>query len=390
MIWANSGDSHVMEPDGLWEQRMPPELAARMPHTEQVDDRHEILHVDGKSFKRRMQWNPEVTEEDLRAAGQLARGREPGMRALDVFRPPGAFDVAVRLGDLDNEGIWAEVMYASLGLWTGLIKDPALYREGVKVFNDWLKEDYVDATDRCIPVAQISTLSVQDAVDETIRVAEMGFKAISLPNLLDDEVIQGWNHDIWEPLWNTAEDLGMVLASHIGSEAKDPEGKGFQAVKGPGGAVVNYVETTFGGQRLAAMLVASGVLDRHPGLKLLISEGGATWMPFIADRMEESYRQHGVWVRPKLSRSPTEIMYEQVYASFQHDRSAVAAAEFMGCRNVLWGSDYPHMEGTYGHTQETLKELFDGVDPAVTERVTRGAFLELFPHVGEPPALSAA
>ena len=259
----------------------------------------------------------------------------------------------------------------------------------MRVFNDWLKDDYVDATDRCVPVAQISTLSVEDAVDETIRVAEMGFKAISLPNLLDDEVIQGWNYEIWEPLWATAEDLGMVLASHIGSEAKDPDGAGFQAFRGPGGAVVNYVETTFGGQRLAAMLVASGVLDRHPGLKLLISEGGATWMPFIADRMEESYRQHGVWVRPKLSRSPREIMYEQVYASFQHDPSAVAAHTAMGCRNILWGSDYPHMEGTYGHTQETLHTLFDGVDDAARERITRGAFLELFPHVGEPAALAA-
>jgi hypothetical protein len=51
----------------------------------------------------------------------------------------------------------------------------------------------------------------------------------------------------------------------------------------------------------------------------------------------------------------------------------------------MWGSDYPHLEGTYGHTQNTLHELFDSVDGKVRHRITVGAFLDLFPHIGEPP-----
>jgi hypothetical protein len=53
---------------------------------------------------------------------------------------------------------------------------------------------------------------------------------------------------------------------------------------------------------------------------------------------------------------------------------------------VLWGSDYPHIEGTFGHTQKTLHELFDDQPDEVRHRITQGAFLELFPHVGPPPA----
>ena len=60
----------------------------------------------------------------------------------------------------------------------------------------------------------------------------------------------------------------------------------------------------------------------------------------------------------------------------------------MGYRNVMWGSDYPHLEGTYGHTQKTLHELFDNLDPAASERIRFGAFKELFPHVSDPPAES--
>ena len=68
-----------------------------------------------------------------------------------------------------------------------------------------------------------------------------------------------------------------------------------------------------------------------------------------------------------------------MYASFQHDRSAVAASTAMGWKNVCWGSDYPHLEGTYGHSQKTLHELLDDVEPAAARRIAVGAFQELFP-----------
>jgi predicted TIM-barrel fold metal-dependent hydrolase len=150
--------------------------------------------------------------------------------------------------------------------------------------------------------------------------------------------------------------------------------------------VLNYVETTYGGQRCVTQLIASGALDRHPELRVLVSEGGATWGPFLADLMNEGYRQHGFSVRPKLSKLPSEYLYEQVYASFQHDASAVAANWAIGWQNVMFGSDYPHAEGTFGHTQKTLHELFDDTDATVRRRIRTGPFQELFPHVPEPPA----
>jgi predicted TIM-barrel fold metal-dependent hydrolase len=132
-------------------------------------------------------------------------------------------------------------------------------------------------------------------------------------------------------------------------------------------------------------LVASGVFERHPGLKCIISEGGSSWVPFVGDRMNEAYRQHHMFVRPKLDRLPKEYLYDHVYTSFQHDESGPAANWALGYQNGMWGSDYPHIEGTFGHTQQTLHELFDDVDPAVSHRIRIGAFKELFPHVSDPP-----
>ena len=67
-------------------------------------------------------------------------------------------------------------------------------------------------------------------------------------------------------------------------------------------------------------------------------------------------------------------------------RTAVPAMTAMGYRNVMFGTDYPHIEGTYPHTQKVLHELLDGVDDATSDRIRLGAFLELFPSVGRPPA----
>ena len=372
-IWANSGDSHFLEPDDLWRANLPPRLAERMPRAEKdPDGEWETVHVDGQSFRRKI---PSPAKLEFLEASS---------------RAPGARDVGLRLVDLDEEGIWGEVVFPSLGMWNASFRDPAVLREAMRVSNDWAADTLLRASSRLVPTAQVSMLSIPDAVDELQRTASMGFRAVFLPTT-PPRALPDYNRDDWEPFWAAAEDASVVVAFHIGTDPIDLESDELGITyRGPGGAILNYTETTFSGQRATMKMVASGALDRHPDLKVLVSEGGATWVPFLGDRMNEGYRQHNRMVRPRLSRTPKEILYSQVYASFQHDESAVAAMTAMGYRNVLWGSDYPHMEGTYGHTQETLHTLFDGVDDEVRNRITVGTFLELFPEVGVPPALRAA
>ncbi|HZQ58171.1 MAG TPA: amidohydrolase family protein [Acidimicrobiales bacterium] len=369
-IWAHSGDSHFIEPADLWHQIMPKAQADRMPRTELLSDHEERVTVDGKSFVRTI---PKI----LRAKGAT------GETIAELsHRPPGARDVRQRLRDLDEEGIWGEVVYQSIGLWSALIEDRQLIRDAARAENEWLAaEIQAVAPDRLVCAALMPMLDVADAVAELQHAAEVGLHLVSLPTG-NPPGTEDWNHDSWEPLWAAAEEAGMVVGFHIGTDGGDQSA----VFRGPGGAILNYVHTGYGGQYAAMKLVTGGALDRHPGLKVLVSEGGATWVPFIGDRMNEAYRQHGMFVRPQLSRLPKEILFRQVYASFQHDESAPAALWAMGYQNVLWGSDYPHLEGTYGHTQKTLHELFDDVAPEVRQRITRGSFEELFPHVSAPPA----
>jgi len=367
-IWANSGDSHLVEPDDLFETSLPADLAARMPRSVKHEDgRHETLYVDGKEFVRSMPSATLLVDEN-------------GKSVTD--RAPGANDPVLRLKDLDQEGIWAEVVYPSIGIWTSSIEDPALLAAGASAINDW-SITYQQSSLRYVCTATIPLLDVDDAVAEIRRASALGFKAgffSVVPPAKDD-----WNYPSWEPVWEALSETGMVLAFHIGTEPFAGDSFAGRYLRGPGGAILNYMETTYGGQRAVSKMIASGVFDRHPTIKVLVSEGGATWGPFVADRLDEAYRQHGSMVKPKLNRLPSEYLYESVYASFQHDRSAVPAMTAMGWKNVLWGSDYPHLEGTFGHSQKVLHELFDDISEADRRRMTVGAFEELFPHVPAAP-----
>ena len=366
-LWANSGDSHSLGERAVWDEILPKQLADRMPRSEKFDG-YEIVHVDGQEFRRDM---PKL---DTKKVGGKTIG--------ELVMERGANDIESRLRDLDNEGVWSEVVYDSLGLWESMIKDKDLLKAANRAQNEWKATEIVAKShNRLVPTASVPLLDIDLAIEEMQHAASVGLKVISMPTGVP-EGLPDWNRDDWEPFWSACEEAGMVLGFHIGS---DNDGKSNTPFRGPGGAVLNYVNTTFGGQFAAMKLVTGGALDRHPKLKVLISEGGATWVPFIGDRMNEGYRQHQMFVRPALSVLPKEILYRQVYTSFQHDETAPAALWAMGYHNVMWGSDYPHLEGTFGHTQKTLHELFDDVDPEVSYRIRLGAFKELFPHIGDPP-----
>lgn len=344
-IWAHSGDSHAMEPSDLWTSRLPKRLADRAVRTER-GEKYEFVFVDGKQRSRQL--------NDF----------------MDAMRPPGASDLRIRIEDLDQEGVWSQLAFPSTGFWMVDIEDPELARESVRAWNMWAIEEVMGTQDRIFTPACVPLVDVADTVREVEWAAENGFQSIFLPCTMPADM--DWGLERWNPLWEAAAANNVVLAYHIGT------GGDTVVYRGPGGAVVNYMETTYPGMRVVSHLVASGALDRHPELKVLIAEGGAGWVPAVGDRMDEAYRQHGMFVRPRLSRLPSEIVRKQVYASFQHDVSGVQIIEDTGYDNVLWGDDYPHLEGTYGHTQETLHQLFDDVDPRIQDRVLRGTFEELF------------
>jgi predicted TIM-barrel fold metal-dependent hydrolase len=307
-------------------------------------------------------------EEAVFVEGQLLMR---DMAAVTPMRPPGAYDPAARLRDLDEQGVLAELIFPSVALWIYRMRQPDLARACATVYNDWCSATFNAFSPRTIGVAALPALDTQDCVGELQRCADLGFRAVMLPSTAPDG--RPYHHnEIWEPVWEAAAAAGVPVSFHIGT------GDETVVARGPGGALINYVETTYPAMRVVSSLVSAGVLDRHPGLRVFVAEGGASWLPALADRLDEAFRQHGRWVRPQLSELPSHFIREQVYASFQHDKSAIVATTAMGYRNVMWGTDYPHLEGTWPNTQQVVEDLFADVPTDATDRICVGAFSELF------------
>lgn len=355
-IWVNSADSHVWEPPKLWEENLPNHLKSRGPRIDRRE-KADVYIVD----------NEEVIF------------MKPDM--LDAISPPGMLNLDLRMADLDEQGIWAEVVFASTGLWMTVMKDRELQRESAKVWNDWAHADLIKRSERYLPAAMLSSVSAEDSAIEAARVAKLGFKVLAFPTTLVEN--GEYNNPEFDKVWAVAEEAGMVISFHVGTGTKD-----LVVTRGPGGAIINYWETTVPAQRCVVHMVASGALDRFPKLKVMTAEAGASWLPALGDRLDEAFRQHGRWMRPKLERLPSDTLKAQVYSSFQHDDTAIPTVVHSDYKNILWGSDYPHLEGTFPHTQEVLHQLFKGVSDEVRHRVTLGAFEELF-GVRMPAKLAA-
>ncbi len=373
MLWTNSGDSHFIEPPDLYRRRLPSDLAERLPWSERISDEEEIVHIDGQQIRRAMPKPKESTAAALAAhrAAMFSERQAGG----------GTAGGKQRLAHLDDQGVWGEVVFPSLGLWYNQIKSLDLVQAAARVLNDYVREELIEASPRLVPTATLPLQSVGLSVEEAKRCAAMGFHAVFVPTG-PPAGMPYWSDDVWAPLWAACAESGLVVAFHIGTNGAP----GARRFRGTGGSLLNYVDTSCEGQLAVVAMVACGALERHPELRVLVSEGGGSWAPFVGDRMNEFFRQQPMWDEGRLSRLPKEYVMGQVYASFQHDETAVPTLTAMGYQNIMFGTDYPHLEGTYPHTQKVLHELFDGVDAEASDRIRMGAFLDLFPHVGRPPA----
>jgi predicted TIM-barrel fold metal-dependent hydrolase len=230
-LWACSGDSHLVEPADLFESRLPPEIAERMPRSvKDPDGAWETVHVDGQEFRRRM---PKLDPSAIR-----------NLDGTIGDRAPGANDPHLRLKDLDQEGVWAEVTYPSIGVWSYSIRTPEVVAAGARAINDWAAE-FQSVSPRYVCSAMIPLLDVESAIEEVRRATGLGMRSTFLP-IAPPFGRPPFAHEEWDPLWEAMEEVGMVLGFHVGTEPHDPTGRTGVYNTGRGGAIQNYVETSYG------------------------------------------------------------------------------------------------------------------------------------------------
>jgi predicted TIM-barrel fold metal-dependent hydrolase len=162
---------------------------------------------------------------------------------------------------------------------------------------------------------------------------------------------------LYDPLWAVIQDCDIAITFHIAT-GRDP-----RAARNDGGAIINYSAHALGPTiEPIASLCASGVLERFPGLHFLAVECGIGWIPWLLETMDEAARKHHMWAFPKLKKLPSEYFREHGAASFQDDPIGCELAERHNLvDNFQWDNDYPHHEGSWPHSAESIERQMGGL-----------------------------
>jgi predicted TIM-barrel fold metal-dependent hydrolase len=175
-------------------------------------------------------------------------------------------------------------------------------------------------------------------------------------------------HELWEPyyepLWRVCEELDVPVTIHSGSGV--PDYGDHEAAR-----AILLIELAWFAHRPVWHLIFGGVLERHPALKVVLTEQGVAWIPRGLETLDWFYRRMTLpeaaearffgAVAAGMSMTPTEYFHRNVWvgASFLRPSEAPLRHD-VGIDHIMWGADYPHTEGTYPYTTEALRAAFGG------------------------------
>jgi predicted TIM-barrel fold metal-dependent hydrolase len=247
----------------------------------------------------------------------------------------------------------------------------ALWQAGVRAYNRWLADFCAAAPGRRAGVGLITVDDVEVAVREVRWLREHGvFGGILLPGGTNGQ--PAYNHPRYEPLWTVCEELGMPVHTHSGWT---PNYGNFDGSVG-----IFLSEITWWAHRPFWFLVWSGAFERHPRLRFVMSEQKADWMIPTLQLLDSRYelpmfRQ----LRRTLPLRPSDYYRRQVWigASFM-DEGEWETRHALGIDKLMWGSDYPHLEGCWPHTLETLQKIFQGVAADDVARMLGGTTAQVY------------
>ncbi|HEV8711628.1 MAG TPA: amidohydrolase family protein [Candidatus Binatia bacterium] len=357
-------DGHICEPPDLWEHYIDPKFREGCPKLVTLADGTEILRIEGDVAINLSRGKQRISFGAVGAIG--AREGKVSPRIPYTEGRKGGFDPHARIPDMDAEGIDAAVLYPSLGLFLGAIKDPEFAAAACRAYNRWLADYCKPYPERLFGAAMLPMQSIEGTIQEMrYAMKELGFRAGFIrPNPYNGRVLHDPDYD---PLWTEAQDLGFSIGIHGGSESGQPT-LAMDRFK-QGGAVRHCVAHTFEMMAAATSLIMCGVCDRFPRLKVAFLESGGGWMAGWLDRMDRHFDDVGM-NDTELSTRPSEIFRRQCFISFEPvEKSLSLLADYLGSDNILWATDYPHLDGFIGAPQ-MIKAM--GLPPQTLANVLAG------------------
>ncbi len=359
-----SADSHLNEPDDLWVKRMDRRFGDDAPRMEMRDG---VKTWVVKGLYATAEDSPVMiaTDEKQRAAMDTGKGgRHEQVR-------PGGLEPDQRLLDQDVDHIAAEVLYPGHALLFFGIADADYQRECLRVYNDFAAEFSAANPKRLLGVGMLPFRGpLEWAIAEAQRCARSGLREVMIPNL----PTRPYHDPYYEPLWQVLEDIGLPVVTHTATQEEQLD---LTVTSVPLNAWV-VDEKIVNMMRCLSRLIAGGVPQRHPRLRFVMVESGIGWIAGMLRFMDHWWEDHHKWMQPTLQEPPSVYFKQQFWATFEDDRPGVVTRHLLNPDHLMWGSDYPHSEGTFPHSKERIEQDFADIPEAETRRLVRDNAAEFY------------
>jgi predicted TIM-barrel fold metal-dependent hydrolase len=381
-----SVDDHVIEPAGVWQDRLPASYREIGPRL----DRRKVKNMKfvGGVFSYEAAgpdedgtWCDWWLIEDLQypltrlsaAAGYPRDEITVSPITMDDMRK-GCWDQKARLEDMDVNHVDASLAFPSFPRFCGQTvaerKDKVLGDLCVKAYNDWMVEEWCAGTNgRLIPLIIVQHWDAKLAAEEIRRNADRGCHAVTfseIPPFLGFPSI----HDkdgYWDPFLTACEETDTVINMHIGSSSKMP------STSADAPAAVGSTLTYMNAAMSLTDWLMSGVFERFPRLTIAYSEGQIGWIPYVLERADKVWADNRGWggVADKVKRPPSEYYYEHIYGCFFDDPHGLKSLESVGVDNITFETDYPHSDSTWPHSLKVAMDIMEGLDDETIVKVVR-------------------
>jgi len=351
-----SADDHMIEPPHLWVERVPARFRDRCPRIVEVDGREAWLYEDVLTYI------PMGSCRALPGFEEAGYPPAPGTARFDEIRP-GCYDPVERLKDMDVDGVWGQLCFPNYSRFAGHrffldVEDHELGLACLRTYNDYLLDEWCATDPARLCGAVILPLSdVELAIAELERVLAKGAKAIAFsenPTVLG---LPSVHTDHWDPLWAVVNEAEVPVCMHIGSSSR--------LVTTSDDAPPTVLVSLNGLNSMMAGVdwMMSGILERFPKINVILSEGGAGWIPYIVERADKAF--HDKRLKPhagigQTSRGgvipPSELFREHMYVCLVDEHFALRSLGEIPVGNLLWEGDYPHGDGLWPHNRGYLEK----------------------------------
>jgi predicted TIM-barrel fold metal-dependent hydrolase len=376
---AISADGHVNEPPKLWEDNLPEKFKARGPRViETPRTKGHAWIMEGQQRPSPLGFGTMYSRGSKRFDRQsvldsFKQIKDRGVRYDDVF--PGSYDPAARVKEIIEDETDAEVIFNGVGtVWNGikLCPDKELSLACFKVYNDWIADFQNYAPERFRCNATLPTTGLKDCLDELKRCYDMGLRTVQLESYPSGSFSEPSPED--DKFWATvvemdipvnvhtqfffpAGDLGSKLSAEGVAQTKERAKKrGIDIAAGSFPIIMKN-------------MIASGVFERFPDLRLVGSEVQIGWVPYYFERFDEAVlRNRHAWNLPLL---PSEYFRRNIWVVYIFDELGAQNRYDIGVDRIMWGPDFPHSSSCWPMDYQLGREFLEraGATHSEIERI---------------------